>query len=474
METNRKLSDESDYVQILDGQELRKKAIGLHSKQGATDQIRDLLSQAITKFKTLVEDPNFKSKPEYNSAVFEYANTLVTKAEIERELRAIEGARVDTWNIVEQASSLLKQLPTDSTNAEILRLQGKILFEKAKREQDQNELKESEQTLMLSCEKLLEAFQKQTDDQNTTKLLESVLEVLTNGKKDRKKQGKAVYQCSGEFLKQGTMLKSSYKQYFVVVEESTMNLYKSKKDWENGPVVGVRKVAPHSVTFSEVQSICACKLEGNAECTVLKSPKYTTHCLHVIRAEKPIHLFLTQEGTTQDFEEFATTLKFAHRMYRVKREVKNVLNGGQTSLDDLLMDKKGSSSPSTSATSSLDKSNSNNNNSAPLSPRGIIKPKGKTSAMKRRVSWSERAEAIVSEDEADSEDDSNENSDEEDDESDIDDEEDDDDNPFFAVSIDSPLKHEEQEEKDKLPVVEIKWKDFTPHKPILTGRVNSI
>ena len=95
-------------------------------------------------------------------------------------------------------------------------------------------------------EKLLRALDFKPISQLASQFVMQCHESLSTGKKDRKRQGKAIFHIAGELVKQGGSVKnwktrwyslfSSYVRF--VVDDSCINYFKDVQEWESGPVEG--------------------------------------------------------------------------------------------------------------------------------------------------------------------------------------------------------------------------------------------
>eukprot|EP01119_Soliformovum_irregulare_P000371 TRINITY_DN10259_c0_g1_i1.p1 TRINITY_DN10259_c0_g1~~TRINITY_DN10259_c0_g1_i1.p1 ORF type:complete len:506 (-),score=159.16 TRINITY_DN10259_c0_g1_i1:35-1552(-) len=204
----------------------------------------------------------------------------------------------------------------------LLSLWGMILLQRSKKVLS---LKESEQLLVESGEKLEKALELAPSDPLSILLLWNVIEGLTTGQKDRQRNGKAIYHIAGDLTKQGGSIKT-WKNRWVVVDDTSISYYKDKADWELGAVQGGKARPKGAILLNDVLEIT---MHSDAtKCSSINSrPKGLTNdtCLHVLTKTRTYNIVGFLSSDIQ--QEWVKTLKTALRLYNVKKKSKKFLNG---------------------------------------------------------------------------------------------------------------------------------------------------
>jgi len=320
-----RLEEEELAEIVLDGIDLRKKAITSVKKHPniGLQEVTELFRESIDKFKIIIDNEENHTSNEYSNALYELSQTLVSKLEVLQEWARVEGEQWNPYPQWNESLEFLKKIPKDSHTAESLRLFGTILFEKSKEQLQLKDPLENEKLLLSSCEKLIESYWKSPTDENTIKQLEIVSEALLKNKKERKRNGKVVYRVCGDFMKQSENEKSWNKRFWIL-DDSTIRYFKSKKDWENGPVLGNHKISEVSLPLSEIRDVNS----HGKNCPLLKSAgkMKNFNCFHFRTSSRNYCLISLPEMEQKEFDNWVDTFNLVLRTYHLKKDVKTILS----------------------------------------------------------------------------------------------------------------------------------------------------
>jgi len=137
------------------------------------------------------------------------------------------------------------------------------------------------------------------------------------------REGKAVFHITAELMKEGGSFKS-WKTRWFVVDDTSINYYKDKETWMEGPVAGNPPRPQGNILFSDVLDI-TCH-ENSSLCTNINHrPKNATSdcCLHILTKMRTYNVV--------GFEHYnhctlwVQRLKLCLRLNNVKRKAKRLL-----------------------------------------------------------------------------------------------------------------------------------------------------
>jgi len=192
------LSDEDALKQAI---ELRRKGNYLFAtKKGIAEDVFKCYDESLFRLKFIVEDEKKAKGEEYIFAIPELAQTLLDKSMVLGEIGAVRGD-TDTYSgLLDQALKCLDILKTPEHTGETLSLQADCYLRQANYRMELGEIAGAEKNLVFAAEKLLLVLKKEPFNEVAHQQLEIVSESLHNGKKERQRNGKAVYHMGAEFL----------------------------------------------------------------------------------------------------------------------------------------------------------------------------------------------------------------------------------------------------------------------------------